>query len=70
MVTVTTLVYILDIIDELTIEVEPHDRVRLTITSRHLTHEIWLPFFMRLEELTADRGKNKNVDENNFGIKI
>lgn len=34
--------------------VQPHDRVRLTLTSRYLHHEIWLPF-MRPEELDADR---------------
>ena len=43
-----------DIINELTIGVEDHDRVRLTLSSAALHHEIWLPF-MRREELTADR---------------
>ena len=34
--------------------VQPHDRVRLTLTSRFLHHEIWLPF-MRPDQLTPDR---------------
>ena len=41
-------------IDELTESVEPHNRVRLTLTSQALHHEIWLPF-MTPEQLTADR---------------
>ena len=36
------------------IGIPDHDRVRLTLNSRLLHHEIWLPF-MRPEELTADR---------------
>jgi len=34
--------------------IEPHDRVRLTLSSPHLEHEIWLPF-MTPDQLTADR---------------
>ena len=37
---------IADIIDELTESDQPHDRMRLTLTSRALDHEIWLPFMM------------------------
>ena len=44
---------IADIIDELTESVQPHDRVRLTITLQTLHHEIWLPF-MTPEQLMAD----------------
>ena len=43
-----------DIIDELTESVDPHDRVRLTLTSQAIHQEIWLPFMMP-EQLTADR---------------
>lgn len=35
-------------------DVQPHDRVRLTLNSPHLNHEIWLPF-MTPAQLTADR---------------
>ena len=35
-------------------DVHPHDRVRLTIMSEGLNHEIWLPF-MTPAQLTADR---------------
>ena len=35
-------------------DVQAQDMVRLTINSRHLDHEIWLPF-MRRDQLTADR---------------
>ena len=34
--------------------VAPHDQVRLTLTSRYLHHEIWVPF-MTPEQLTAER---------------
>ena len=43
-----------DVLEELTGDVQPHDRVRLTLSSRSLHHEIWLPF-MSPDELTADR---------------
>ena len=43
-----------DILQELTSNVQEHDMVRLTLTSPHLDHEIWLPF-MRPDQLTADR---------------
>ena len=50
----STLTFIVDIINELTESVMPHDRVHLTITSWSLHHEIWLPFMMP-EQLMADR---------------
>ena len=42
-----------DIIEELTSDVQVQDRVRLTLISRELHHEIWLPF-MTVSELTED----------------
>ena len=35
-------------------DVKPHHRVRLSIDSHHLGHEVWIPF-MTPEQLTADR---------------
>ena len=34
--------------------VQPHDRVRLTISAPTMNHELWLPF-MTLDQLTTDR---------------
>ena len=45
--------FIVNIIDELSASVQSHDHVCLTITSRSIHHEIWLPFMMT-EQLTAD----------------
>lgn len=43
-----------DVLQELLEGIEPHHRVRLTLSSPHLDHEIWLPF-MTPDQLTADR---------------
>ena len=45
---------ITELIHQLLEDVQPHDRVRLTLNSTRLDHEIWLPF-MKSTELTADR---------------
>ena len=45
---------IADVLRELLEGIEPHHRVRLTLSSPHLDHEIWLPF-MTPDQLTADR---------------
>ena len=48
------LFFCVDVLDELMIGVQPHDRVRLTMMAQSFHHEIWLPF-MRPDQLTADR---------------
>ena len=43
-----------DLLERLMRDVENHHRVRLTVSSTRLSHEIWLPY-MSPEQLTADR---------------
>jgi hypothetical protein len=52
--TMNTCFMIADILRVLLVGVEPHDRVRLTISSPHFEHESWRPF-RTSEQMTADR---------------